>query len=134
VELYYTGHEFHSSRAKSSDIDTKRMRLLPIALSGFASSLLVSYKFFQESLAHPLRRTVIRVSQSLTPSGTSLVPKPIARFLNRLRWDFSELFFGDPIMSHVPWVRLAVPGISVLSVSLVFFAFVKVLPKWRNLV
>lgn len=116
------------------DLGTKRLRLLPIALSGFSASLLVSYRFFQESLAHPLRLTVIRISQSLTQSGTSLVPKPIARFFDRLLWDISEFFFGDPIMSHLPWVRLAVPGISVLSVSLVTFAFFKVLPKWRDLV
>lgn len=108
------------------------LRSLVTAVVGCVASILVSYRFFQDSLAHPVRRMVIRVSQATADVAWHWIPPIIGRTANKIMWTLSEFLFAAPILGGHPWLRLAVPAMSALVVAAALLVVPRCWPVGRG--
>jgi hypothetical protein len=98
-------------------------RPVSIGLAAVAGlvSLLVSYRFFQDSLYQSIRDLSFAISpfnNEGVPATADLV-SALKGALSRVTYNISEMLHDGPILGSKPWLRLALPDTVVLAAALI---------------
>jgi hypothetical protein len=99
---------------------TARPASIGLASLAGLMSLLVSYRFFQDSLYRSIRDLSFSISPSNdegAPAAASLV-STLKSVVSRMAYDVSEALHGGPILGNEAWLRLALPDTIVLAAAL----------------
>jgi hypothetical protein len=104
-----------------------------VVLAGLVS-LLVSYRFFQDSLYQYIRDLSFAMSP-LNDEGASASFDLVTAFkgaLSRLSYNISEALHDGPILGEKPWIRLALPDTLVLAAALIISGLASAMRQLRT--
>jgi hypothetical protein len=91
-----------------------------------SASLVVSYKFFQESVYRVFRTLAFEFAPPALDSTLATDPNfvmSIQKIVSQVAFTVSDMVHGAPILGNVPWLRLLLPNLIGIAPVLLVTAF-----------